>query len=235
MRWASPAAGAPSYQVLHRPGRPLHRARGGLQASWKSFRPSHRHRRDSTVGSFGPADTTFAPADSTPLQPRLGQSAFERGGGRDAGGHGPGTGRSPRAGAGTRGRSPAGQPSGGGGDGRGDRPPPRRGDHPRKWPPPSPVRSTRRRLLISEPSPSLRNPWGRRWRPPAGSWSGPGSEPPSGRSPKPRRFSRGENGTQVIPGAAEMTWHPDSGPDLAFAAAAAPQIDNPPQTEEVVP
>jgi carbamate kinase len=46
---------------------------------------------------------------------------------------------------------------------------------------------------------------------------------------------QGETGTQVIPGAADMTWHPHAVSDFAFAPAAVPQIDNPPQTEEVVP
>jgi carbamate kinase len=45
---------------------------------------------------------------------------------------------------------------------------------------------------------------------------------------------QGDIGTQVIPGAPEMTWHPDA-PDLVFAAAAMPPTDYPPQTEEELP
>ena len=45
---------------------------------------------------------------------------------------------------------------------------------------------------------------------------------------------QGDTGTQVIPGAPEMTWHPDA-PDLVFAAAAVPPTDNPPQPEGELP
>jgi carbamate kinase len=46
---------------------------------------------------------------------------------------------------------------------------------------------------------------------------------------------QGDAGTQVIPGAPDMIWHPDTDPDPAFAARAVSGTHSAAHTEEVLP